>query len=70
MYQILVGKPRRSWKTGNRMDLEKRFGRCGLDSCGSGYGPVPSSCEHSNEFLVSVKGVEFLYLLSDYLLLK
>jgi hypothetical protein len=30
---------------------------CGLDSCGSGYGPVFGSCEHSSERLCSIKGV-------------
>jgi hypothetical protein len=29
--------------------LENRVGRCGLDSSGSGQGPVASSCEHGNE---------------------
>jgi hypothetical protein len=42
-----------------------RWGDCismeyGLDSSGSGYGPVGGSCEHSNEPAVSIKGREFL----------
>jgi hypothetical protein len=28
---------------------EIRVGRCGLDSSGSGYGPVAGSCEQDNE---------------------
>jgi hypothetical protein len=28
--------------------------QCGLDSSGSGYGPVPDSCEHSNEHKGSI----------------
>jgi hypothetical protein len=35
-------------------------GRCGLDSSGSGQGPVASSCEHDNELSGSIKGGEFL----------
>jgi len=31
-------------------------GRCGLDSYGSGQGPVAGSCEHGNELLGSIKG--------------
>jgi hypothetical protein len=45
-------------------------GRCGLDSSGSGQGPVAGSFEHGNEPLVSTKGREFLDLLSDYQLLQ
>jgi hypothetical protein len=30
--------------------------RCGLDSYGSGQGPVAGSCEHGNEPLESIKG--------------
>jgi hypothetical protein len=29
---------------------------CGLDSCGSGQGPVVGPCEHGNEPLGSIKG--------------
>jgi hypothetical protein len=36
-------------------------GRCGLDACGSGKGPVVDSCEHGNELSGSIKGGEFLY---------
>jgi hypothetical protein len=35
-------------------------GRCGLDSSGSGQGPMAGCCEHDNEPLGSVKGGEFL----------
>jgi hypothetical protein len=40
-------------------------GRCGLDSSGSGCGPVAGSCEHGNETLRSIKGGEFLDYLND-----
>jgi len=36
------------------------MGGCGLDSSGSGQGPVVCPCEHSNEPWSSVKGGEFL----------
>jgi hypothetical protein len=43
------------------MDLgEIRFRECGLDSLGSGYGQVVSSCEHGNEPLGSIKCGVFL----------
>jgi hypothetical protein len=31
-------------------------GRCGLDSSGSGQGPVAGCCEHGNELSGSIKG--------------
>jgi len=40
--------------------LQKCGGRCGLDSSGSGYGPVAGSYEESNEFSGCIKGWEFL----------
>jgi hypothetical protein len=43
---------------------------CGLDSTGSGRGPVMGSCEHSNEPPVFIKGGEFLKQLSNYKILK
>jgi hypothetical protein len=36
---------------------------CGLDSCGSEYGPVVGTCEHGNESSTAIKDWEFL----DYL---
>jgi hypothetical protein len=35
-------------------------GSCGLDSSGSGWGPMAGSCEHGNERSGSIKGGEFL----------
>jgi hypothetical protein len=35
-------------------------GRCGLNSFGSGEGPVVGPCEHGNEPSGSIKGREFL----------
>jgi hypothetical protein len=54
MYKVLVGKPegkrplerpRRRWEDGIRMDL----GESGLDSTGSGQGPVACCCECGDE---------------------
>jgi hypothetical protein len=55
VYKVLVGKPegkrplgrpRRRWEDGIRMDLgEIGLGGCGLDSTGSGQGPVAGCCE-------------------------
>jgi hypothetical protein len=36
------------------------MGKCGVDSSGSGWGPVAGSCEHGNEPSGSIKGGEFL----------
>jgi hypothetical protein len=36
----------------------------GLNSCGSGRGPMAGSCEHGNEPLSSMKGSEFFDLQS------
>jgi hypothetical protein len=45
--------------------------RCyGLDSSGSGQGPVDGSCEHGNEHSVSTKCWEILEKLSDWHFLK
>jgi hypothetical protein len=59
VYKVLVGKPegkrpfgrpRRRWEDGIRMDLrEIGLGGCGLDSTGSGQGPVTGCCECGDE---------------------
>jgi hypothetical protein len=60
MYKILMGKPegkrplgrpRRRWENGIRMDLGEidLGGGCGLDSTGSGQGPVAGCCECGDE---------------------
>jgi hypothetical protein len=59
VYKVLVGKPegkkplgrpRRRWEDGIRMDLrESGFGGCGLDSTGSGQGPLAGCCECGDE---------------------
>jgi hypothetical protein len=59
MYKVLVGKhegksplgrPRRRWEDGIRMDLrEIGLGGCGLDSTGSGQGPLAGCCECGDE---------------------
>jgi hypothetical protein len=57
-YNVSVGQPegkrllrrsRRRWQNGIRMHLREMAGRCGVDSGGSGQGPVVSSCEHDDE---------------------
>jgi hypothetical protein len=46
----LLGRPSRRWEDGIRMDLrEIGLGGCGLDSSGSGQGPVASCCEFGDE---------------------
>jgi hypothetical protein len=42
------------------------MGMCGLNSSGSGQGPVAGSCEHGNEPSGSVRGGETVNLLSDF----
>jgi hypothetical protein len=37
-----------------------RLARCGLDSSGSGQGPVADPCEHGNEHSGYIKRREFL----------
>jgi hypothetical protein len=59
VYKVLVGKPegkktlgrpRRRWEDGIRMDLgEIGLGGCGLDSTGSRQGPVAGCCECGDE---------------------
>jgi hypothetical protein len=45
-----TGKTRRRWEDGVRMDLrEIGLGGCGLDSTGSGHGPVAGCCECGDE---------------------
>jgi hypothetical protein len=59
VYKVLVrkpegkrplGRPKRRWEDGVRMDLrEIGFGGCGLDSTGSGQGPVVGCGECGDE---------------------
>jgi hypothetical protein len=59
VYKVLMGKPegrrplgrsRRRWEDGVRMDLrEIGLGVCGLDSTGSGQGPMAGYCECGDE---------------------
>jgi hypothetical protein len=45
----LLGRPRRRWENGIRMDLREIWlGGCGLDSTGSGQGPM-AGCECGDE---------------------
>jgi hypothetical protein len=43
-----------------KMDLREIGWGCGLDSSGSGQGPVAGCCEHGNALLSSIKGGKFL----------
>jgi hypothetical protein len=59
VYRVLVGKPegkrplgrpRHRWEDGIKMDLEEiGWGVCGVDSPGSGEGPLPGSSECGDE---------------------
>jgi hypothetical protein len=59
VYRVLVGqpegkrpleRPRRRWEDGIKMDLrEIGLGVCGVDSPGSGQGPVAGCCECGDE---------------------
>jgi hypothetical protein len=58
MYKVLVGKPegkrplgrpRRRCEDGIRIILGRLLGGCGLDSTGSGQGPVTGCCECGDE---------------------
>jgi hypothetical protein len=60
VYKVLVGKPegkkplgrpRRRWEDGIRIDLREigLMGVCGLDSTGSGQVPVAGCCECGDE---------------------
>jgi hypothetical protein len=45
-----LGRPRRRWEDGIRMDhREIGLGVCGLDSTGSGQGPEAGCCECGDE---------------------
>jgi hypothetical protein len=58
VYKVLVvkpegkrplGRPRRGWENGIRMDLREIGLGAGLDSTGSGQGPVSGCCECGDE---------------------
>jgi hypothetical protein len=53
-----------------RMKLKWRVGQCELDSSGSRWVPVASSCGHGYELPVYTKGGECCHCLSDCYLLK
>jgi hypothetical protein len=45
-----LGRPRRRWEDGIRIDLrETGLGVCGLNSIGSGQGPMAGCCECGDE---------------------
>jgi hypothetical protein len=45
-----LGRPKRGWEDGIRMDLRKTgWGGGGLDSTGSGWGTVANCCECRDE---------------------
>jgi hypothetical protein len=45
----LLGRPRRRWENGIRVEFWEIGWGCGLDSTGSAYGPVASCCECGDE---------------------
>jgi hypothetical protein len=58
VYMVLVGKPegkktlgrtRRRWKNGIKMDLRETGWGCRVDPVGSGWGSVAGSCKYSDE---------------------
>jgi hypothetical protein len=58
VYRVLVGKaegkrpferPKRRWEDVIRMDLREIGWGCGVDSTGSGQGPVAGCCECGDE---------------------
>jgi hypothetical protein len=62
-YTVSVGKPGGKTPLGAHrvwMEIHNRVGGRGLDSSGSGQGPVADCCEHGNEPYVSIKGREFI----------
>jgi hypothetical protein len=38
---------------------------CGVDSNGSGWGPVAATCEHGTESSASIRGGEFIGQLTE-----
>jgi hypothetical protein len=44
-----LGRPRRRWEDAVRMDLREIAWGCGLNSTGSGQGPVAGCCECGDE---------------------
>jgi hypothetical protein len=64
-YTIVVGKPEgkrplgRSKRTGED-DIKMDHQDCGLDSPGSGYGPLAGCCEHRNKPSSFITGGEFI----------
>jgi hypothetical protein len=66
-----LGRPRPRWVYNIKMDLKiDRMGWCGLDSYGSGQGPVEGSCEHGTEPSGSIKCWEVIEWLHNWRLLK
>jgi hypothetical protein len=56
-----LGRPRRRWEDIITMDVKRnRLGGFGLNSFGSGYGPVGGSCEHVMNLRVPQKAGNFL----------
>jgi hypothetical protein len=55
-----LGRPGSKWEVNIIMGLRNSLGGRGLDSSGSGQGPVARPCEHGNKPSVSIKCGEFL----------
>jgi hypothetical protein len=66
-----VGTPTRRWEDNIKMDnKEIVLEGGGINSFGSGQGPLAGSCEHGNEPSGSIKGEKFVGYLRDYQLLR
>jgi hypothetical protein len=62
-----LGRQRRRWEDGIRMDLrEIGWGGGRVDSLGSGYGPVAGSCKYGDE-LAGSGATEFTCLIRFFL---
>jgi len=63
----LLGRLRQRWNDNIKTNMKEIvYEDCGLDSSGSEYILVVVCCEHGNDPLVSIKGVEFFNQLSDH----
>jgi hypothetical protein len=63
-----LGRPRRRWEDGIRMDLRETGLGVSLDSTGSGQGPVAGCCECGDEPSGSCATELFKYLIVVYLM--
>jgi len=53
-------RPMHKWEGNIKTDFKEKIWGLGLDSCGSGYGPMAGSSKHGNEHSSSIKGWKLL----------